>query len=177
MVIKNIVEKIGNHIFAAQVAFGVVAFGLIIYMPSGIHYIDLSNSEKRAFIAGVTNDQWWSFWNWEYTTNIQEIDGVVEKHYWFGFPQMVAVDPGVHTINIYCGWRRFSKTLGKAINKMELDVLPKTLYLIESTYIDKGSIFNNECSVNIVKVTGNEINKLSKYQLEILKNYNYKPSA
>lgn len=167
---NNLWKKLTDHLNAMQYAFGIVAVGLLIYMPKGVHSIDLSTSGSKSYIYGIEQSLLKSF-EGDFSTIIHEIDGYTDKHGWFGFPRVAIVDPGAHEFKLYCSWSRFGRTWNRQKKQFTFTLHPDTVYAIESAPGAEFRSLKEKCQIEIRIIESSEYHLIPEYQLAILSQY------
>ena len=167
---SNLLKKLTDHLIAIQCAFGIVAVGLLVYMPKGIHSIDLSTSDRKSYLFGIEQSLLKIF-EGDFSTIIHEIDGYTDKHEWFGFPRVAIVDPGVHELKLYCSWSRFGNTWNRQTKQFTFTLRPDTVYAIESASGAEFRSLNEKCQIELRIIESSEYQLIPKYQLTVLSQY------
>ncbi len=139
-------------------------------MPKGVHHVDLTTSDRRSYLFGIEKN-WLNILEGQFSTNIQEIDGTIDKHDWFGFPKVAILNPGLHRLKLHCSWSRFGQTWNRSSKTLDFDFQPDAIYVIESALGAKARSRKNKCQIQVRMVERSDYTLIPKYQAEILSRY------
>ncbi len=168
---ERIYKKIEEHHKAASIAVFLVSFTVYIAIPDGVSLLDLSTKNSQSAVinhAGALLN----IIDWEYSTHINETDGVASFDKMYGLPDILILDPGQHTLNVSCSWRIYNMGWIDSDSSIQVDIEPGTVYKLISKRVQI-PLARDKCVVELLKYSPPSTPHASDIQSRYLEKYGF----